>query len=131
MTIGGILNKLIERVNSIMRRLRILEQDNTVTKTRLDSLDQEFLNQKTQLQETVSELEAKVAGLQEQLEQLSTLTREIVNQLKKTASQSDVKGLEHLIEIYNPIKSEFVTREEAERLVDERLAGRSGTRKQL
>jgi len=41
--------------------------------------------------------------------------------LTKTAQKSEIKELESLLDLYNPIKSHFVTKEEVMRLLEEEL----------
>jgi len=50
---------------------------------------------------------------------MESLIWEVVKSMKRFSLVSDVKKLEQLIDIYSPLKSEFVTREEVERLLEE------------
>ncbi len=119
-TVGTILNKVIERVNSLMRRIRKLEQEDEVLRARLDAVQTEAFNQSSLAQKRVNELEAKLKEYEKQLADDEALIKEIVAQMKKFATVSQIKELEALIDIYNPLKSEFMTREEVERLIDEK-----------
>ena len=49
--------------------------------------------------------------------------KDIINEIKKLATNTKLKELENLIDIYSPLKSEFITREEAQHLIDEKLGG--------
>lgn len=120
-TVGAVLNKLIERVNSNIRRLRILEQESSLFKTRLTSLEQEIVSQRNQAKKAAGDTSKKAAVLEERLASMESTLKEIITQLKKVTTTSKIKELEQLIEIYNPIKSQFVTREEVDKIIEERL----------
>ena len=47
---------------------------------------------------------------------------EMLKHLKQLASVSKVNELEAMLDIYNPLKSNFVTKEDVERLIAERLS---------
>lgn len=120
-TVGSVMNKLIERVNSDMRRLRILEQESSLVKTRQSSTEEDVLSLKNQLATSLHEAGEKVAALEERLASVEATLKEVISQLKKTTTISKIKELEQMIDLYNPLKSQFITREEAERLIEERL----------
>ena len=56
----------------------------------------------------------KMTEVDERLMGLETTTKEILKQLRMVATKSKVEELKELIEIYNPLKSSFVTKEELE-----------------
>ena len=120
-TVGSVLNKLIERVNSNIRRLRILEQESSIYKTRMTSIEQEITSQKNHFNKSVKDLDQKITKLEGSIVNMENTVKEIINQMKKVTTTTRIKELEQMIEIYNPIKSQFITREEAERIVDDKL----------
>jgi len=119
-TVGTVLNKIIERVNSSIRRLRILEQESSIYKTRLASAEQELISERNQMKKSLDEMGEKLSALEEKSLAMENIIKEIISQLKKSITTTKIKELEQLIDIYNPIKSQFVTREEAERMIEER-----------
>lgn len=123
-TVGSVLNKLIQRVNTDTRRLRLLEQENVINKTRIEVMEKNILSDKKHDQKTVQELEQKIITVEDTLATMGLTIKEIINEIKKLASTTKVKELEHLIDIYNPIKSEFITKEEALHLIEEKLGGK-------
>jgi predicted nucleic acid-binding Zn-ribbon protein len=120
-TVGSVLNKLIERVNSNIRRLRILEQESSIYKTRLTSAEQEIMSQRNQVMKSIKDINDKISRQEDRIAAIENTVKEIISQFKKVTTTSKIKELEELIEIYNPIKSQFVTREEVERIIEERL----------
>ncbi len=118
-TVGSVIGELIKRTNTDMRRLRILEQKSDIFKTRISSLEESMLNYKKLIQKDISTINSKIAKQEERIIQIENMIKEIVKQLKRVATKSDIGGLEQLISIYNPIKSKFVTREEVKQLIEE------------
>jgi len=117
-TVGAVINELIKRTNTDTRRLRILEQKSDIFRTRISSLEQNILNHKKLMQKDISNINSRIAKQEERIIKIENMIKEIVKQLKRVATKSDIGGLEQLISIYNPIKSKFVTREEVEQLIE-------------
>lgn len=119
-TLHAIINELVDRTNSDTQRLRVLEQRSEVLSSRSNALEQEILSINKQLQKTMLTTDTKNMKLEDRLKKNENMIREIVKQMKKLATASKIGELEQLIEIYNPIKSQFVTKEEVERILKEK-----------
>lgn len=107
-----IINQLVERVNDDAKRLRILEERNGVINSRLNSIEQNMTGNYKEFIGLVKTMEKGISELGDKIRENENKINEIIRQFKRVATKVDVKTLENLIEIYNPIKSEFVTREE-------------------
>lgn len=121
-TLHTIIRELVERTNTDTGRIRILEQEGDIFKSRVNTLEQDMLNQRKQIQASLSGFESRIAKQEEMLSKLEKTIKEVIKEIKKLATVAKIKELEHLIDIYSPIKSSFITREEAERMVEEKLA---------
>jgi hypothetical protein len=119
-TLHAIINELVDRTNSDTQRLRVLEQRSEVLSSRSNSLEREILNINKQLQKNILAMDVKNMKLEDRLKKSENTVREIVKQMKKLATTSKIGELEQLIEIYNPLKSQFVTKEEVERIMKEK-----------
>ena len=119
-TINSVVNKLVERTNTDTRRLRLLEQKVEILSTRLDSAEQAALAAQAEAKRSGAELSAKIAAQAKLIAELQEALKEVIEQLKRTPTLSDVKELEALLELYNPLKSSFITREEAQRMLAKR-----------
>jgi len=120
-SVSTIINEVIERVNSDTQRLRVVEQSNDSLISRVDGLEQAALQQKKDLLKHATDLAADISFLDERVAKLESTIKEIVEHIRKLVTQSQVKELENLIDIYNPVKSNFVTKEELEKILSERL----------
>jgi len=121
-TINTILNDVIQRVNDDTQRLRILEQSSESLTSRMNSLEQGMLQNRREFQKAFSEINDGITSLDDRLSKTENTMKEIINHVKKLVTESQVKELQNMIEIYNPVKSNFVTKEEMEKFVNEKLS---------
>jgi cob(I)alamin adenosyltransferase len=121
-SINAILNDVIQRVNDDTQRLRILEQSSESLTSRINSVEQGALQGRNEMQKALSDINEGITALNERLSKTENTMKEVITHMKKLVTESQVKELESLIELYNPVKSNFVTREEMEKFVGERAA---------
>lgn len=112
-----IINQLVERVNNDAKRLRVLEQRNGVIESRLNSIEQILTGNYKEFIKVMKLQEKSITGLGDNIREAEVKISEIVRQFKRVATKAEVKTLQNLLEIYNPIKSNFVTREELKGLL--------------
>lgn len=117
----AIITELVRRMNEDTRRIRALEQRLTRIDNSIDSLEYNTL---TQLNDLKIKFEKIGNNLLEVSEKLTSIENEILRinkELEKTATKAEVKQLETFIELFNPVKSRFVTKDEMERMLEEKL----------
>ena len=114
-TIGTVLNEVIERVNNDTQRLRLLEQSSESLLSRINSLEQAMLQARRDMQKALLETNARLDSLNDRMGKSENTTKEIVEHMKKLVTETRIKELEGLVDIYNPVKSNFVTREELQK----------------
>ena len=119
-TLHTIINELVDRTNSDSKRLRVIEQRAEVLSSRSNTIDHEMLNINRQAQRLSDTIDIRIKKIEDSIRKNDTMVKEVVKQMKKLATTSKIAELEQLIEIYNPLKSQFVTKEEAQRIVDEK-----------
>ena len=120
-TLQSVINDLIGRVNTDTRRLRVIEQEIDIFKSRMAALEQTMTDHKKAVNATVTELRVRAERSEDKVARMESLLTEMAKAMKKFAPASEIKKLEQLIEIYSTLKSEFMTREQVEELVDEKL----------
>ena len=118
--VQAILNEVVRRGNETVRRLRDIEEKDSLFENRLNTVETTALslsdNKKTvddKFTQKTDELERSVLRIDNDLMKISKL-------VDKMAKKSELKELESLISIYNPIKTNFI-REELELILEERL----------
>ncbi len=123
-TVQSVLNDLIGRVNTDTRRLRVMEQEFDILKSRMAALEQNMSDQRKAINRSISELGSKVARAEDKVSRMESLLGEFAKGMKMFAPVSEIRKLEQLIDVYSPLKSEFITREEAERMMEEKTERR-------
>jgi hypothetical protein len=119
-TLHAIINELVDRTNSNTQRLRVLEQRSEVLSSRANTIEQEILNLNKNIHNVILNLDTKTKRLDDRIRKNEGIVKEMIKQMKKLATTSKISELEQLIEIYNPLKSQFITRDEAERIIEEK-----------
>jgi hypothetical protein len=116
-TLRTIIRELVDRSNSDTARIRVLEQEKAIVKSRMDSIEQTWIGQKKAMDKALNELSVKVEKTNKRMMQVESTMKEMIKEIKKLATTSKIKELESLVEMYNPLKSQFITREEVERMI--------------
>ena len=121
LTINAVLNKLIERVNADRRRLKILEQESSASKSRIISAEENLIEQRKDINIMIKDLDEDLMNLEDRMSKIEITMKEIVKEIKSSSKDTKMQELENLIEVFNPLKSNFITREEVERLIEEKV----------
>lgn len=119
-TLHTIINELVDRTNSDSQRLRILEQRNETLSSRINSMEQELQNMNSHLNKIITDVDGKIRKQEDLIRRSDNILKEVIKQMKKLATVAKIDELEQLIDIYSPLKSQFVTREEVERMMQEK-----------
>ena len=119
--VQAILNEIIRRENEDSRRLRALEERDSLIENRIDTVESTILKFTEERKGINEKSEIKWDEVEKNQLRIDNEILRINKILEKVAKRAELKEIENLISIYNPIKSNFITREEAERIVEERL----------
>lgn len=117
-----ITTDLIGRVNENVRRLRVIEQKIQAINMRINSVEQNTVTYNKNLQKALAERDARISAIEDRLVTVETTSKEILKQLKLVATKSNVDEVKQLLSIYDPIKSKFVTKEEMENFISEKMS---------
>ena len=117
-----IMTDMINRVNENVRRLRVIEQKIQAIDMRINSIEQNMMSHNKNIQKSLSERDLRISNLEDRISKIETTSKEILKQLKLVATKSNVEEVKQLVSIYDPLKSSFVTKEEMERFVGEKLS---------
>ncbi len=124
-TLKTVLHELVERSNTDNARIRVLEQENDILKSRSKSFDQDLAAMKKYFDSSMNSLNKNLEKTNKKVVNIESTLRELIKEIKKLATTSKIKELETLVDIYNPLKSQFMTREEVERLVEQKMENRN------
>jgi hypothetical protein len=124
-TLHNIINELVDRTNTDTQRIRQLESWEKGLNMRIESIEQEILNINNTTQKTINDLEAGLKKRDQNINELQLMIKEIIKQLKRFVRTEKISELETMLDIYSPLKSNFMTREEVEQLIAKRIPAKS------
>ena len=120
-TLKTVLRELVERSNTDNARIRVMEQENDILKSRSKSFEQDLFSQKKYFEASITSVKKETEKTNDKTANIESTLRELIKEIKKLATTAKIKELETLVDIYNPLKSQFITREEAERMIERKI----------
>lgn len=117
----GFQTEIIRRINDNTRRTRILEQNIDVINLRIRGIEEQVISDMDSMKKNLDQLSLDIQEVSKSLSELRSEILKINKSLDKTARKTEVKELESLLELYNPVKSRFITRDELERALEEKI----------
>lgn len=121
-TLRTIINELVDRTNTDTQRIRALEQREKSLSARADALEQEALNLNNSIQKLTGDTESGLRQRDKAITELQNTMKQMLKHIKRLASSGEVDELEAMLDMYNPLKSSFMTRDEVEELITKRLS---------
>jgi len=118
---GSRISELYEMDLENKRRLREIEQrlkglDNSVKR-----VEEGMLDTKNKLAELAANIKSEKGVADSRIKTIENTISDIMNNMKRLAEKAEIVGLKELIDIYNPVKSQFVTRSEVESIIEGRI----------
>lgn len=117
----SINNEIIRSMNDNTRRIRALEQSLDSSRSRITSLEERMIDEMGDIKKWLDQLSLDIKEISNEIKMMRSEILRVNKELEKTAKKTEVKELESLIDIYNPIKSHFVTKEEVFRMMERGL----------
>ena len=127
-TLHGIINELVDRTNTDTRRIRSLESWEKSLNSRLEAIEKESIRLNNVTQKIITEMESGLAMRDKAITEMHNMIKEIVKHLKRFAKSEKITELETMMEIYDPLRSNFVTKDEVEQLISKRLSARGNNK---
>ena len=117
-----ILQELIRRTNRSERRLRIIEQRTQALESRLSSAEDSNFKQSKDIKKGIIDIDIAVKSFTDRLTKLESDMTKISDQTRNFAKHSEIKEIETMFDLLNPIKQEFVTRKEMQEMIRKQYA---------
>jgi hypothetical protein len=115
-------NEVVKIMGTNTRRIRAVEQRIDAIEMRIGGIEEKIINELEIIKKDFQEIDVDIKNIAKNLNEIRNEILKINKTIDKTARKSEVKELESLLDLYSPIKSKFATRDEVERLVDEKLS---------
>ena len=110
----AIIQELVRRANETSRRMRSIEQRMEAMEIKQSSQDQAVLDRTQKLNVKIKEIEVLAESLKDDMLRFKNNLDKINKQIPDLARKRDVKEVERMFELLNPIRREFLTRDELE-----------------
>ena len=119
--IGIFQNELVKLANANTERIRSLEHRLIAVEQRVNVLEEKILEETDKMRKDFEQILIDIKAVSENISKIRAEILVVNKNLDKTAKKSEVRELESLLDLYSPIKSKFTTRDEVERLIEEKI----------
>jgi len=107
-----IIQEIVRRINRTDDRLRLLEQRVKTLDSNISGIEETSIKQIKEIKDKIMILEANLKMISDKMEKIENTIEKITNNMKDFAKKNDLKEIEEMFSLLNPIKNEFVTRKE-------------------
>ncbi|MCD6483293.1 MAG: hypothetical protein J7K83_03445 [Candidatus Aenigmarchaeota archaeon] len=115
------LSRIQLSMNDLLNRIRVLEQLTEKMDILISSLEKEVRDTEKRLLNRINEIDESIEKMDSRLRQVEVSLDKLKSEVDKKASKMEVKELSSLLELFSPIKSVFVTKEQVKMIVEEIL----------
>jgi len=115
-----VASEIIRRINEDGRRIRLLEQRMDRIDDSVSSLESSVITELDDIKIGIERLSDKILKITERLDGIENEIAKVNKGLSKAATKTEVKELETFINVVNPITSRFITKDELERILEEK-----------
>jgi len=114
--------EMSNRINTDTRRIRTLEQRLSAAESRIGALQEKVIDEIDRLRKSFDQISVDLKAVSENLSEIHSEILNINKNLDKTAKKAELKELENLLDLYNPIKSRFTTKDEVMRIIEDKIS---------
>ena len=118
--IEAVLTELVRRANETTRRLRALEERDSIIETRIGTI-QDFVLKITEERKVTNEsINERLTNIENDTIRINNELLRVNKSMEKMAKRTELKELESMMSIFSPLKTNFVTKGEVERMLEEK-----------
>ncbi len=114
-----VTNEMIKRLNENTRRIRSLEELNLSLEDKASSIEERLLQEQEEMKARFEEIEESLKDLNIRLMKIENESQKTRKTLEKVVTKPELEELKNFIELINPIKMEFITKKEVEKMIRE------------
>jgi len=116
--------KIIERLNSNTRRIRQLEENLKNTEEEVRNAQERIIRETEDLEELKTQIKNRMSETEESLEALQVEVENLERKMNNFVSRREIREIEGYMDLMNPISSSFVTEEDVEELIEDKISKR-------
>lgn len=120
---------LANRVNDNARRIRQLEETVRNLQEQVKSLEDQVNQQKRDLTNHEHETKEQFEQVEETLDTIDAEVKNLQRKTRKLVTRREFNEMEEYMDLMNPVQSSFLTKSEAETIIEKKLAERLGERR--
>ncbi len=106
---------IINRINDINSRLRLVEQRINQNRERLSIYDDQLLNLKKEVGKELDSINDSIMELRKSIKNIEDTIQHIIRELESTAKKQDINVIEKYVDMMDPTR--YVTKEELKELL--------------
>ncbi len=114
-----ITNEIIKRLNENTRRIRSMEEIGRLLENKNDSLEERTLENQEEMRKRFDGIEKSLKDLNIRLMKIENESQKLRKTFEKAVTKPELEEMKNYIDLINPIKMEFVTRKEVEKMIRE------------
>jgi len=114
--------EMSNRINTDTRRIRTLEQRMNAAESRIGTLQEKVIDEIDRLRKSFDQISVDLKAVSDNISEVHSEILKINKNLDKTAKKAELKELESLLDLYNPIKSRFTTKDEVMRIIEDKMS---------
>ena len=112
---GPSTTELMDRINSLSRRIRTIEERYTTLLSRNQLTDQNMLSNNKKLNSEIKTINMELSEMKSELGHLKETNTLIIQDLRECARKEDIEVLEKYLKLWEPVR--FVTQSQVENIV--------------
>jgi TolA-binding protein len=113
--------ELVKRANDETRRTRLLEQRVDRFEAEMERMQGMISAQNSEFKAQLQQISAGIKSLSDRMSAMESAISRIEKELAKRATKGEVKQIESYMSLMSPVVAKFVTKEEMERAIEEKM----------
>lgn len=114
--------ELVKRINDETRRIRLLEQSIDRFEADLENLEAAVAAQTADSRSEEDSVAKQIKSLSDRLLVLENAISRMEKEMAKRATKAELKQIDSYISLMSPMTTKFVTREEMERAINDKVS---------
>ena len=111
------LGEIQEQVMTVTRRLRVMDEQQTNLRRKLQMVEQNMLSNNKRLGQEIKNVNAEIVDVKRMVAEIENKILLIIKEIKESARKEDVDVLQKYVNMWEPVN--FVTRDEVEKMLEE------------
>lgn len=113
--------ELLNRINDNTRRIRTIETRSSRSENRISAVEERIIEEVEELRKGFDQIVLDLKELSNTLNLMHSEMAKVDKKVGKAATKAEIKEVSSLMDVWNPVRSVFITKDEAERMVEAKI----------